>query len=214
VNTRRQFLIRAPIGLLGVAAACRGETPGGGGARRATTATPSAPVVRHRPLGPEVTAATFAEAEKLARVTHSPAERQMMADSWRRTLAATMERRTGPRAIALPPELSPAMTWNPVQATGAAVPTRDRFVRSAGDPGALPASDPDIAFAPVTSLSRWIEWRSSVAAPDEIYPPALPSDPTLRSSSPHADARARRRGRPTPRSPAAIADRCTAFRMG
>ncbi len=185
VNTRRQFLIRAPIGLLGVAAACRGETPGGGGASPgATTATPGAPVAfGTAPLtGPEVTAATFAEAEKLARVTHSPAERQMMADSWRRTLAATMERRTGPRAIALPPELSPATTWNPVQATGAAVPTRDRFVRSAGDPGALPASDTDIAFAPVTSLSRWIERRQLTSLRlTEIYLARIAEhDPTLR----------------------------------
>jgi Asp-tRNA(Asn)/Glu-tRNA(Gln) amidotransferase A subunit family amidase len=38
-------------------------------------------------------------------------------------------------------------------------PTRDAFVRSKIDPGPLPASDDEIAFAPVTRLSRWIETR-------------------------------------------------------
>ena len=38
-------------------------------------------------------------------------------------------------------------------------PSSTRFVRSSADPGALPASDDDIAFAPVTQLSRWIETR-------------------------------------------------------
>src|SRR5213595_2621281 len=36
-------------------------------------------------------------------------------------------------------------------------PARDRFVRSKGDALAVPATDADIAFAPVTVLSRWIE---------------------------------------------------------
>ena len=38
-------------------------------------------------------------------------------------------------------------------------PERDRFIRSKNDPGPLPANDEDIAFAPVTQLSRWIEQR-------------------------------------------------------
>jgi Asp-tRNA(Asn)/Glu-tRNA(Gln) amidotransferase A subunit family amidase len=164
VNTRRQFLVRAPLGLLGAAAACRGAenaTP-----QRTLGASGSAPPAGAPPAfgtspltGPEVTPATFAEAAKLARVTHSDDEREMMAQSWRRTLASTMERRAGPRKVALPPELSPASVWNPAQAVGFAPPTRDRFVRAAGDPGALPSSDDDIAYAPLTALSRWIEKR-------------------------------------------------------
>jgi Asp-tRNA(Asn)/Glu-tRNA(Gln) amidotransferase A subunit family amidase len=39
------------------------------------------------------------------------------------------------------------------------VPSRDVFVRSKIDPGPLPSNDEDIAFAPVTRLSRWIETR-------------------------------------------------------
>ena len=38
-------------------------------------------------------------------------------------------------------------------------PARDRFVRTRVDPGPLPPNDEDIAFAPVTQLSRWIETR-------------------------------------------------------
>ena len=36
---------------------------------------------------------------------------------------------------------------------------QDRFVRSKSDPGSLPAKDEDIAYAPLTKLSRWIETR-------------------------------------------------------
>ena len=46
-----------------------------------------------------------------------------------------------------------------MRAVAAEVSIRDRFVRSSGDPGPLPANDADIAYAPVTSLSRWIERR-------------------------------------------------------
>src|SRR5260370_16704914 len=38
-------------------------------------------------------------------------------------------------------------------------PQRDQFVRVKTDPGPLPASDADLAFAPLTQLSRWIEQR-------------------------------------------------------
>jgi Asp-tRNA(Asn)/Glu-tRNA(Gln) amidotransferase A subunit family amidase len=38
-------------------------------------------------------------------------------------------------------------------------PQRDRLVRSKVDQGPLPANDGDIAFAPITQLSRWIEAR-------------------------------------------------------
>lgn len=162
MNTRRQFLIRAPIGLLGAAAACRGEEQGSATATSGgTPSTPGAPVAFGTApvMGPEVTATTFAEAAKLAQVTHSDAERAMMVESWRRTLASTMERRSGPRKVALAPELSPATTWDPAQAVAVAMPARERFVRAAVDPGPLPTSDDDIAFAPLTSLSRWIERR-------------------------------------------------------
>jgi len=110
-------------------------------------------------VGPEVSPATFAEAEKLVQVQLSAAERQTAATSWRRTMAALLERRTGPRKIALEPTLAPATQWNPVLPGLKVGPTRDAFVRSTTDPGPLPTSDAEIAFAPVTRLSRWIETR-------------------------------------------------------
>jgi len=159
VNTRRQFLIRAPL-LLGAAAACRGHNEQAAPPAPAAPGTPGAPPTfgTAPPVGPEVTAATFAEAEKLAQVQMTDAERAVVAASWRRSMASYLERRVGPRKLELDPDLAPATRWLPVGSDGAG-PTRDRFVRSNGDPGPLPAEDDEIAFAPVTRLSRWIEQR-------------------------------------------------------
>ena len=44
------------------------------------------------------------------------AERKMMVESWRKSLASTLERRSGPRMVPFPPELSPAIIWSPAQA--------------------------------------------------------------------------------------------------
>jgi Asp-tRNA(Asn)/Glu-tRNA(Gln) amidotransferase A subunit family amidase len=74
-------------------------------------------------------------------------------------MAALYERRTGPRKISLAPALSPATRWDPVLPGMKPGPERDRFVRSNTDPGPLPSRDEDIAFAPLTRLSRWIEER-------------------------------------------------------
>src|SRR5947209_19403024 len=99
MNTRRQFLLRAPLGFLVVAAACRKEaTPA-----NPQSATAGAPPTfgTGRGSGPVVTPATFAEAEKLMQVTMTPAERQQAADSWRESMAPYLERRTGPRKVAI-----------------------------------------------------------------------------------------------------------------
>jgi Asp-tRNA(Asn)/Glu-tRNA(Gln) amidotransferase A subunit family amidase len=160
MTQRRQFLINAPLGLLAVAGAARGEpvpqvadTPG---APPTFGATP--------PVGPDVTPATFAEAEKLMQVRLTPAERQMAAASWRVSLASTMERRTGPRKLAIEDSVAPATVWHPAAAVGAQIgptagPAHERFVRSRNDAGPLPKNDADIAYAPVAKLSRWIETR-------------------------------------------------------
>src|SRR5215831_12841275 len=109
--------------------------------------------------GPEVSPTTFGEAQKLVQVELNPADRAMAASSWRQTMAALYERRTGPRKVALEATLAPYSRWNPVLPGRAGGPARDRFVRSNASPGPLPARDEDIAFAPVTKLSRWIEQR-------------------------------------------------------
>jgi len=159
MNTRRQFLITAPIGVLGLLEACRSEPQGAGVAT--PPSTPGAPpTFGAGPVaGPAVSASTFAEAEKLAQVTMSAAEREMAAASWQRSMAPFLERRVGPRKITLDSALAPATRWNPVLAGQTPGPSADHFVRSKNEATPLPANDADIAFAPVTQLSRWIEQR-------------------------------------------------------
>ena len=157
MNTRRQFLITAPLGVVGAAVACRDQQQAGVvSTLPATPGTP--PTFGTSPAsGPAVSAATFAEAEKLAQVTMTAAEREMAAASWRRSMAPLLERRSGPRKLALDPDVAPATCWNPVLTAASRGATRDRFVRGRNDAVPLPTSDADIAFAPVTTLSRWIE---------------------------------------------------------
>jgi len=108
-------------------------------------------------FGPEISAATFAEAEKLVQFGMTESERTMAAASWRRTLASVYERRTGPRKLVLEDTLAPATRWDPMLPAVKSAPQRDRFVRSRADGSSLPKNDEDIAFATVAQLSRWIE---------------------------------------------------------
>src|SRR5688572_6030155 len=165
VNTRRQFLIKAPLGLAATLAACNGsETQSTPGSATTTPATPGAPPAFNTapPVGPEVSPETFAEAEKLMQVTMTPAQREMASRSWRTSLAALFERRTGPRKLALEDTLAPATIWRPdaSKERGTAVsPVAMSFLRSAAADAPLPSSDADIAFATVAQLSRWIETK-------------------------------------------------------
>jgi Asp-tRNA(Asn)/Glu-tRNA(Gln) amidotransferase A subunit family amidase len=59
----------------------------------------------------------------------------------------------------LEPALAPYSRWDPVLPGQTLSPGRDRFIRTRNDPGPLPASDEDLAFAPLTQISRWIEQR-------------------------------------------------------
>src|SRR5215467_9050614 len=158
MNSRRQFLIRAPLSILVTAAGLKSgytQTPS------QTPTTPGAPPTfgTGPGSGPAVTPETFAEAEKLMQVTMTAAERQQAADSWRTSLAPYLERRTGPRKVSIKDTDAPAMLWHPLLPGIPAVQLRDRFVRSNADNTSLPESDEAIAFAPVTQLSRWIESR-------------------------------------------------------
>jgi Asp-tRNA(Asn)/Glu-tRNA(Gln) amidotransferase A subunit family amidase len=166
MNSRRQFLIQAPLGLLAAAVACRGdqhtaEPQAAPGAASGASPPPGAPPTfgTAPEAGPVVSTSTFAEAEKLVQVTLTDAEREMAAANWRTSMAPLLERRVGPRKVALDPTVAPATRWDPALGDAHVGPARDRFVRSASDPGPLPTSDADIAFAPVTKLSRWIERR-------------------------------------------------------
>jgi hypothetical protein len=92
-------------------------------------------------------------------VTMTPAEREQAAGSWRQAMAPYLERRTGPRRVTIEATDAPATLWNPMLPGLALSSSTDRFVRSKADGAPLPSSDDDIAFAPVTQLSRWIESR-------------------------------------------------------
>jgi Asp-tRNA(Asn)/Glu-tRNA(Gln) amidotransferase A subunit family amidase len=161
-NTRREFLIKTPIALLTVVAGCRPSAPSGADGAAASQATPGAPTTfaTASGAGPQVTASTFEAAEKLMQVTFTPAERVLAAESWRASMAPYLERRTGPRKVEIADTDAPAMIWNPVLPGMPAPPSTDRFVRTVTDHAPLPAKDEDIAFAPVTQLSRWIESRA------------------------------------------------------
>src|ERR1043166_5426279 len=157
MNTRRQFLITAPLAVLVTATACRKQTPTTDSQSTSTTAGAPPTFGTGAGAGPAVTPETFAEAEKLMQVTMTPSERQQAAETWRTSLAQYLERRTGPRKVSIGATDLPATLWNPMLPGFPAQPARDQFVRSKDDGAALPSADDEIAFAPVTQLSRWIE---------------------------------------------------------
>jgi Asp-tRNA(Asn)/Glu-tRNA(Gln) amidotransferase A subunit family amidase len=155
-RSRRRFLIHSSAGLVSAAVVHNldaQQTP-----PASTPGTPpafgTAPAV-----GPEVSAATFADAEKLVRVEMTEKDRVQAASNWRESMAPLYEMRTGPRKVAFEPALQPWSRVQAVQPGQSSGPERDRFVRSAVDPGPLPSSDAEIAFASVSKLSRWVEKR-------------------------------------------------------
>ncbi len=155
-KTRREFLKETAVGVVGAAVA-----PLSAAQDPKQEPTPGAPPAfgTGPAVGPPVSPATFAEAEKLMQVELTAAERQVAAESWRANLASVYERRTGPRKVALDSTVAPFSRYQSVLPGQHAGPQRDRFIRSTSDPGPLPQRDEDIAFAPVTRLSHWIEQR-------------------------------------------------------
>lgn len=160
-KSRREFLTQTTLTLLGTTVAGLGQTSGQDPAQKPAEPPPGAPPAfgTAPAVGPEVSVATFAQAEKLAIVELTPAERAQAAGNWRSSMAPLYERRIGPHKLAIEPEIAPYSGWNPVLPGMKAGPDHDRFVRSKADPGPLPAKDEDIAFSPVYKLSRWIEKR-------------------------------------------------------
>ena len=159
-NSRRDFLATSCAAVLGSLAVAR-EVPAADPPAPGPAPPPGTPPAfgTAPAVGPEVTAETFGAAEKLVQVQLTPAQRAQAVSNWRRSMAPLYERRTGPRRVKLNAELAPYSTWNPMLPGHAALPAGERFVRSARDPGPLPATDAAIAFAPVWQLSRWLESR-------------------------------------------------------
>src|SRR5215469_8646491 len=130
-NSRRHFLGRVTSALMTAAAACGRKS-----APNSQALPPGAPPAfgTSPDVGPSVSPATFAQAEKLVQFELTDAERQMAAGNWRNSMAPVYEHRTGPRKFAPPSSIAPATRWNPVLPGQTAVPAHDRFVRSAAPP--------------------------------------------------------------------------------
>src|ERR1700728_3907356 len=154
-SSRRLFLTSASLGVVGASVGAYEVAPA---QNVAPPGEPSA-FATSSPVGPEVSATTFVEAEKLMQIKLSSQESHDAAVSWREAMAPLYERRTGPKKIQLEAALAPASRWEPNQHAQKTNPRGDRFVLSKLEVRGLPASDPDIAFASVTQLSHWIETR-------------------------------------------------------
>ena len=138
-SSRRSFLTSA-----GVAAAA-GALPGTAGAGGSEQS--------EMPDEAEITTATIAEAEKLAAVAFTAAEREAI----RKEIGEQVARYGERRAQALPNALAPATVFDPRMTDPGVQASQRPIVRSERDQDPLPSSETDIAFAPVTALSRWIE---------------------------------------------------------
>jgi Asp-tRNA(Asn)/Glu-tRNA(Gln) amidotransferase A subunit family amidase len=93
------------------------------------------------------------------RVELSAEQQAQAASTWRVAMAPLYEMRTGPKKVKIEAMVAPATVWMPRLLENGAGPEREQFVRSGNDAGKIPVDEREIAFAPVTKLSRWIETR-------------------------------------------------------
>ena len=169
-TSRRRFLKDTSLGVLAAVAPCRegtanppDATPGAANTPPGTPpstppGTPST-FAASPASGPEVSRSTFTEAEKLVRLDLTEAQREQAAATWRVAMAPLYERRTGPNKVSLEATLAPASRWDPRLPGQRLADPAARFVRQDVPAAPLPARDDDIAFAPVSRLSQWIEHR-------------------------------------------------------
>ena len=113
-RSRREFLTQSSLGLLGAAIVSQtaeaNQVP-----QTPVSQTPGAPPAfgTAPPVGPAVSAETFAEAEKLVQVEMTSADRAQAAGNWQQSMAAVYERRVGPRKVAIGEGIAPATCWKP-----------------------------------------------------------------------------------------------------
>ena len=123
-KSRREFLGTASAGFIAaltVPEALKGAPAmrrdfGGSAMQQPTEAPAGAPPAYGAgpAFGPEVSTATFSEAEKLVQISLNSEERTEAAESWRVTMAALYERRVGPRKVPIEASVAPYSQWNPV----------------------------------------------------------------------------------------------------
>lgn len=148
--SRREFLVST-----GVVAAMAGlDSPAHAVTLRAES-TPELTVTAMQPeqAASSITVDTIAQAEQLAALEFTPDERSTLLRGVQQAAESYARRRRSP----LPNTLAPATTFDPRLRGRTYVQGPSRFVRSSAEPGPLPAAEKDIASAPVTSLSRWIQ---------------------------------------------------------
>ena len=99
-----------------------------------------------------ITIEAIEAAERLVGVTYTRGERELMLDN----LDGQIEAARARRALTFENHVPTASRFDPRLPGFRPPPPPAPLRRSAADPGPLPDSDEDIAFAPVTSLSQWI----------------------------------------------------------
>src|SRR6202522_4560868 len=199
-KSRREFLTHTSLGVLATLAANRNSVakdpdvpaapPG------AAPGEPSA-FATSPPAGPQVSSATFAAAEKLARIELTDSELTQAGGGGRVAMAPLYERRTGPKKLLLEETLAPASRWDPRLPGDRPVALHRTFVRVESNSEPLPKQDEDIAFASVAQLSRWIEQRQLSSGPmtqislDRLqrFDPRLKCVITLTADLAHAQAK-------------------------
>lgn len=118
-------------------------------------APPTEPTPQEAPDPNAITADTLREAEKLAGIELTPEERAMALEGLENEVAKFRRR----REFTLENDLAPATVFDPRLPGVSYGPNHSTVIRSNVDPGPLPESEEDIAFAPVTHLAKWIERR-------------------------------------------------------
>src|SRR5262249_28662911 len=99
-RARRQFLKGSGLGLLGLTAARRARGLASAADEQQTPPAGMPPAFGTGPaVGPEVSSATIAEAEKLMQIEYTAAQRAQAAGNWRVAMAPLYERRSGPRRV-------------------------------------------------------------------------------------------------------------------
>jgi Asp-tRNA(Asn)/Glu-tRNA(Gln) amidotransferase A subunit family amidase len=124
-------------------------------------------------VGPKVDAETFAVAEKLVQVEMTPKDRAQAAGNWQQSMAAVVERRVGPRKLALGEGDVPATVWNPEMPSmvggrlDASIPIQEQrgfatiFEEKTDFASELKSSsDADIAYMGVAQLGHFIQKKA------------------------------------------------------